>query len=235
VLTKIIKEVYYGKIIILMDKKGVLELKEYTLGKIVHLCEYYRNENMLESSFSNWNVRDMIGHINGWLKYSVDLVEKTKFKEPMKVFSYNETEISNKGFYENNKDKTLESTLYEFKKLLERYNNLLDLLNEEKSLKCIFLTGVSCEMWEYMTWDLGIHPIRHMLYHYLKNSDFIEFINEIENSRRYFLEYSENKLDEFNFDEFFENKMKKDEIFKKMKENSINNGFIEEIIKINME
>jgi hypothetical protein len=218
-----------------MDKKFVLELKEYILNKIVYFCEYYGTENILESSISNWNVRDVIGHINGWLKYSVDLVEKTKFKKPLKVFTQNETEISNIGFFENNKDKTLESTLDEFKKLLERYNNLLDLLNDGESLKCNFTTGVSCEIWEYMTWDLGIHPIRHILYHYLKNNDFNEFINEIENSKKYVLKYSENRLDEYNFNEYFENKMGKNEKFIKIKEKNINNEFIEEIIRINIE
>jgi hypothetical protein len=48
---------------------------------------------------------------------------------------------------------------------MEKYNNVLDLLNDEKLLKCNFSTGTSCEMWEYMTWDLGIHPIIHILYH----------------------------------------------------------------------
>ena len=218
-----------------MDKNNILELKEYLLNKIVHLCEYYRNENIFDSSFSDWNVRDVIGHINGWIKYSEDIVEKTKFKEPLKVFTYNETEINNKRFYENNKDKTLKSILGEFKIILEKYNNVLDLFNKDELLKCNFSTGTSCEMWEYMTWDLGIHPIRHILYHYLKNNDFNEFINEIENSKTYFLEYSENKLDEYNFNEFFENKMEKYERFKKLKENNINNKFIEKIIKINME
>jgi len=218
-----------------MDKNNILELKEYLLNKIVHLCEYYRNENIFDSSLSDWNVRDVIGHINGWIKYSEDIVEKTKFKEPLKVFTYNETEINNKRFYENNKDKTLKSILGEFKIILEKYNNVLDLFNKDELLKCNFSTGTSCEMWEYMTWDLGIHPIRHILYHYLKNNDFNEFINEIENSKTYFLEYSENKLDEYNFNEFFENKMEKYERFKKLKENNINNKFIEKIIKINME
>ena len=218
-----------------MDKKFILELKEYILNKIVRFCEYYRTKNILESSYSNWNVRDVIGHINGWLKYSVDLVEKTKFKEPLKVFSQNETEISNIGFYENNKDKTLENTLYEFKKLLERYNNLLILLDNKESLKCFFTEGFSCEIWEYMTWDLGIHPIRHILYHYLKNNDFNEFKNEIEDSKKYILIYSENRLDEYNFNEFFDNKMEKNETFEKMKENNTNNEFIRNIIKINID
>ncbi|MDR2597946.1 MAG: hypothetical protein LBC76_11590 [Treponema sp.] len=106
-----------------------------------------------------------MGHINGWIRYSEDIVDKTKFKEPLKVFTYNETEITNKRFYENNKDKTLKSILWEFNIIMEKYNNVLDLLNDEKLLKCNFSTGTSCEMWEYMTWDLGIHPIIHILYH----------------------------------------------------------------------
>jgi hypothetical protein len=36
-----------------MDKNNILELKEYILNKIVHLCEYYSNENIFDSSLSN--------------------------------------------------------------------------------------------------------------------------------------------------------------------------------------
>jgi hypothetical protein len=63
-------------------------------------------------------------------------------------------------------------------------------------------------------------------YHYLKNNDFNEFINKIENSKKYFLEYSENKLDEY-----FENRIKKNEKSNKLKENNINNKIIEKVIK----
>ncbi|MDR1029945.1 MAG: hypothetical protein LBL76_03625 [Treponema sp.] len=58
-----------------MDKRTIFELGDYISNKITYFYEYYKNENILETSFSNWNVRDVIGHINSWVKFSEDKLE----------------------------------------------------------------------------------------------------------------------------------------------------------------
>jgi hypothetical protein len=44
-------------------------MNEYILGKIVAFGEFYKLEDIHESSFSNWNARDVIGYINTWVDF----------------------------------------------------------------------------------------------------------------------------------------------------------------------
>ncbi|MDR1317307.1 MAG: hypothetical protein LBK13_10580, partial [Spirochaetales bacterium] len=66
-----------------MDKRTIFELGDYISNKIIYFCEYYKNENMLETGFSNWNARDVIGHINGWIKFSEGILEAIKSKRSL--------------------------------------------------------------------------------------------------------------------------------------------------------
>jgi len=217
-----------------MDKNDILELKEYILKKIKYFCEYYKNENIYEPNYDNWNARDTIGHINGWLKYSEDLVERIKLNKSIENVSHNEIEIVNKNIYEQYKNKSFETTLNEFKLLLVKYNDILDLYNNDDLKSNNFPTGFSFEMWKYMVLDLGTHPIMHLLYYYLKNNDFNEFVNEIEDSKKYFFAFSDNKYSEYNFSNFFKSKEEKCEKLNNLMENYKNNEIIKEIIKINI-
>jgi hypothetical protein len=85
-----------------------------------------------------------------------------------------------------------------------------------------------------MTMDVYIHPMMHILYHYIKRENYNEFIKEIENTKEVFMEYS-NNIKEYYFGDLFENKEEKDKRFNELKKIIKNKGnkFIEEIIKIN--
>jgi len=216
-----------------MDKKTVLELNDYILNKIMNFGEYYKNENVFETSFANWNARDVIAHINSWLKFSEDKLESIKLKKSFEDVSHVDIEIFNKNNYEINKNKSLKNVLDDSVTLLEKYKHILDLFNEDELLSNKFPTGFSFQLWKYMAMDLGIHPLMHILYYYLKKYDYNEFVNEIISSKKYFMEYSGNNMDEYNFNDFFENKREKVERFKKLMEIN-NNEIIKEIININL-
>jgi hypothetical protein len=219
-----------------MDKNTVLELSNYTYNKLMDFSKYYRNENLLETSFSNWNVRDVIGHINSWIKFSEDKLESIKTERSFEAVSHVDIEKFNKNNYKKNKARSLENILNETKIIFENYKNILNLFNEEELLSKEFPTGFSFELWKYMVMDVYIHPIMHILYHYLKREDYNEFIKEIESSKKTFMEYS-NNIKEYYFGDLFENKGEKEKRFNKL-ENIIKNEknkFIEEIIRINME
>ena len=215
-----------------MNKKNILELREYILNKILNFCKYYENENILETDFLSWNIRDVVGHINSWIKYSVDKLEAIKIN---KSFEYNNVDINifNKNNYENYRDKSLEYVLNESKIVLEKYKNILDLYNEEELLSKEFPTGFSFCLWKYMAMDLGIHPLMHILHYYLKRSDYHEFIKEIENSNKYFMEYSDKNINEYNFNDYFGNIDEKRKAFKEL-EKINGNLFIGEIIRVNL-
>ena len=214
-----------------MDKKGIFELKDYILNKILYFCEYYSNENISASNYLNWNVRDVIGHINGWIKFSGDKLESIKLNKSFEDVS--NIDSFNKINYENNKNKSLENIINESKIILEKYNGIIDLYNENELLSNDFPTGFSFALWKYMAMDLGIHPIMHILQYYLKKMNYKEFKNEIENSKKYFMEYSGNNILEYNFNEYFENKDEKINRFNEL--NKVNdNEYIKKIIKINI-
>ena len=220
-----------------MDKQTISELREYILNEIMEFGEYYKNENILETSFSNWNVRDVIGHINCWIKFSEDKLESIKLKQSFDDVSHVDIEKFNKTNYEKYKDVSLKNVINETRITLEQYKNILKLFNEEELLSKKFPTGFSFELWKYMAMDLGIHPIMHILYQYLKRRDYSNFINGIERSKKYFMEFSNNNMGEYNFNDLFENKEEKEKRFEELKERikDRNNVFVEEIIKINTE
>jgi hypothetical protein len=212
-----------------MDKKAILELRNYILNKIEDFSEYYKNKNIHITSFSNWNARDVIGHINSWIKFSEDKLEAIKLKKSFEDVNHVDIEKLNKINYENNRNKSLETVANESKTILEKYENILGLFDEEELLSNKFPTGFSFELWKYMAMDLGIHPLMHMLYHHVKSKNYHEFIKEIEKSREYFIEYSGNNIKEYNFTGLFENEEEKEERFKELKEIGKGNKLIEEI------
>jgi hypothetical protein len=220
-----------------MDKKIILELRDYILNKIIGFSEFYKNEDTLKTDFSDWNVRDVIGHINCWIKFSEDKLESIKLKRSFDDVSRVDIEKFNKTNYEKYKNVSLENVINETRITLEQYKKILDLFNEEELLSNKFPTGFSFELWKYMAMDLGIHPIMHILYQYLKRKDYNNFIDEIEGSKKYFMEYSKNNIREYDFRDLFENKEEKEERFKELTEKikDKNNKLVEEIIKINME
>jgi len=218
-----------------MDKKTILGLRDYILKKIIGFCEYYKNEDISETNFSNWNVRDVIGHINSWIKFSIGKLESIKLKKSFNDVEHIDIEKFNEMNYNMNKNKSLDSVLNESKISLQEYKKVLDLFNEEELLSRNFPTGFSFWLWKYMAMDLGIHPIMHILHYYLKKMDYNEFIDEIKDSRDYFMEYSGNNINEYIFTEFFENKEEKMNRFLELEKVSQNNKMIQEIIKINIE
>ena len=221
-----------------MDKKKILKFKDYMFNKIVNFGEYYKNENIDETSYSEWNARDVIGHINSWIKFSEDKLEAIKLKKSFEDIK-NEFDVErlNKTNYEKNKNKPLEMVINESKIILEKYEGVLNLFEESELLSDKLPIGFSCTLWKYMAMDLGIHPLQHILYQYLKKRDYKEFIKEIENSKKYFMEYSDNNIKEYNFNGLYENKEEKEKRFNELKEEikDKNNELVEKIIKINME
>jgi hypothetical protein len=218
-----------------MDKRTIFELRDYISNKIIYFCEYYKNENILETSFSNWNVRDIIGHINSWIKFSEDKLESMKTNAAFEDVSHIDIEKINKTNYEKYKSKTLNDVVNESKTILERYKNVLDLFSEEELLSDKFPTGFSWALWKYMAMDLSIHPLMHIMYQYIKRVDYNEFIKEVENSKKYFMEYSGNNIKEYYFADLFTNKEEREKRFKELKGIVKNNKLIEEIIKIHLE
>jgi hypothetical protein len=218
-----------------MDKRTIFELGDYIFNELTYFYEYYKNENIFETSFSNWNVRDVIGHINSWIKFSEDKLESIKLKRSFEDVSHVDIEKFNKTNYEKYKNETLENVVNESRIILGKYKNILNLFDEEELPSNKFPTGFAFALWKYMAMDLCIHPLMHIMYQYIKRRDYNEFVKEIESSKKYFEEYSENNIKEYYFGDLFDDNEEKEKQFKELKEIEKDNKLIEEIIKINME
>jgi hypothetical protein len=83
-----------------------------------------------------------------------------------------------------------------------------------------------------MALDLFIHPINHILYQYIKTSDYDKFINTVDDSKK----YSNNNTEIYNFGDLFEQKEEKDKCLNELldKIKNTDNKFVEEIIRTNM-
>jgi hypothetical protein len=93
----------------------------------------------------------------------------------------------------------------------------------------------SSELWEYIVMNVFIHPLLHILHHFLKRKDYDEFIKEIRISKKYFMEYSKNNVNIYFFGNLFENKDEMNERFIELRDLIKNkDNEIEEIIRINI-
>jgi hypothetical protein len=214
------------------NKKYITELRKYTLDKIIELSEFYGNNNILETSYSNWNVRDVIAHINCWVKFFGDKLESFKTRQIFEDVAHNGIEKLNRLYYEKNINKSLDDVVNESKIIFDNYKNVLDLYTESELLSKEYQTGFPCTLWEYMVLDLFIHPINHILYQYIKTKDYDKFINTIDDSKK----CSNNNIGIYNFSNLFEQKEEKYKYLNKLldKIENTNNKFVEEIIRINM-
>ena len=225
-----------------MNKEYILKLEQYTISRIIEFGEKYKNENIIETSYINWNARDVIGHINCWVDYYKNKLVSIKTNKLFKDIEHNDIEIFNKANYEKYKIKTLFENINEAKILFKDYENVINLYSEDELLSKEFPIEIiddvysssefSCALWEYIALDLFIHPINHIFYQYIKNNNYNEFINEIEKSKN----YSNNNIKIYKLSNLFENKEIKEKHFTALLNiiKNKNNKFIEEIIKINM-
>ena len=213
-----------------MNKEFISKLRQYTLNRIIDFSEYYKNDNIVETSYANWNVRDVVGHINNWVKFSADKLESIKTNKIFKDIEHKNIDEFNKLNYEKYKSKSLDNVIDESKIFFQDYENVLILFTDDELLSKEYPTGFPCALWEYMALDLFIHPINHILYQYIKRKDYNKFINEIEKSK----EYSNNNVAIYNFGNLFEQKEEKERHFNELMNTIKNNKFIGEIIKVNM-
>jgi hypothetical protein len=218
-----------------MNKNTILELSIYTEKKIIDFSEYYNNENVSETSFSDWNVRDVIGHINSWILFSKEKMEFMESRRSLNADFNVDIVDFNKKNYEENKNKPLKSILHETKIIFIEYRQTVFTFGEQELWGEKFPTDLEFKLfWELIGKDTFIHPIMHILYQYLKRKDYNEFIKEIESSKEYFMEYSRNSIDVYFFADLFDDTVKKEKRFEELKEFGNGNEMIEKIIKRNM-
>jgi hypothetical protein len=217
-----------------MNKQTLLEMNEYILGKIVAFGEFYKTEDIHESSFSNWNARDVIGHINTWVDFMNKKIESFKKDNLFKDKEKFEVAEYNKESFIKNKNKDIKNIIQESREIYGNFGYCLELFTEDELFSTKFETGFDVVLWRYISMDLITHPINHMLYQYLKRKNYKEFIFEAEEVYKYRAEYSDDNDTIYYFRDLFENEEEKGKFFMEISEKFNENKIVEEIIKINM-
>lgn len=216
-----------------MDKSALLEMNRYILGKIVSFGNFYKLEDTNESSFSNWNARDVIAHLNTWFDFLNQKLESFKRDNSFEDLKKSEIEQYNIKNYEKNKKKDILEVMDESKKILGCFKNSLELFTEDELMSKEFPTGFDVVLWRYVSMDLITHPVNHILYQYLKKRNYREFIFEAKEFYKYCNDHSDDYDTIYYFKDLFESKEQEERSLMELSKEYNHEEIIKEILDIN--
>ena len=188
--------------------------------------------NTLKSSYSDWTSKDVLAHINEWIKYSANKLYCIKSNKVLaELGDYHEF---NKLTYERTNSIKSNDIIMEISKSISQYKKIVQMYNDKDLLSKDFPTGFSFELWRYMIMDGSIHPNLHLMFHYLKNGQYKELIEIIDNTKIVFLHFSGNDMNVYDFSDFVEEKSAFFIRLRELKIFSQNDSFISQIVNLNI-
>ena len=214
-----------------MEKQKVITLCNDTQNFVEKFYTYYVEEK-IESTFTDWNARDVLGHILFWIDHCGNKIYHIK---KGLQFEMVDAYKANNENYEKNKTVNIEKIFDNINNVIFNCINVIDIYTENELLDKTLPTGFNFEMWRYIVMDMYIHPIKHLLHYYLKTENHSEFIHTITISFDNFMKFSNENMNVYDFNEFFEDYNIKEVQFAKLKNFNKNNEIIEKIIERNIE
>jgi hypothetical protein len=222
-----------------MDRKEkIIRLIDFSGGRLIELYKKFKDESARESTYEEWNVRDILGHINFWWDYSLlklnSMIKKELFDE-IKNF-----EKKNREIYNDVKNIPIETIVDNLKNIylpvVWGHRGLICRLTKKQLQSKDYPTGFPFELWRYVVREFFIHPYMHICYYYLRKglcNSFTEIVTSAESS---FLEYSNGDMSVFSFENYYTDGLIKNNDFKRLKEynKNIDNSVLEKIIGINL-
>ena len=163
-----------------MNRNELLDMVENGTSIVRSFLIDSNDSEHVVSSFENWNDNDVVGHIIGWMSYSIDKLSCIKrgteqSDEYAQVTSLNEI---NTILYNKMKGKNKEEIESKYINAIGSYIKVIALYSNNDINLDSFDTGFEMELWRYMLLDTVIHPVQHVLYQYLKKNKY-EMINDI--------------------------------------------------------
>jgi hypothetical protein len=158
------------------------------------------------SSYEDWNDRDVVGHIIGWMEYSIDKLTSLKLgtKQSEEYAQVSGLDEINRILYEKSKVKSKDEIETGYLAAIAGYIKVVSLYSNDDVNLDTFDTGFKMELWRYMIMDTVIHPVQHVLYQRLKKNEYGKMVDIIVASDATFEKYSEGKkacrLTEFEID-----------------------------------
>jgi hypothetical protein len=160
----------------------------------------------LASSYEDWNSRDVVGHIVGWMNYSSDKLSCIKHgrKQNEKYTGITSLDEINRILYNQAATKTAQDLESDYLSALGDYIKAISLFSDSEIGLSTFDTGFKMELWRYMVMDTVIHPTQHILYQLLKRGQYGKVFELIITSEGVFERYSAGRkayqLQEFQID-----------------------------------
>jgi hypothetical protein len=186
------------------------------------------------SSFDNWNDNDAVGHIIGWMNYSIDKLTCLKLgtKQSEEYAQVTSLTKINTILFNKMKDKGTEAIESEYINSLGSYIKVVALYTNSDINLDTFDTGFKMDLWRYMLMDTVIHPVQHVLYQYLKNDQREKLVDTLLNTKEIFARYAPGmdgyQLSEFELDrEEYRNKL--NELSRKFSDNKD----VQEFVRVN--
>ena len=198
------------------------------------LCDSDESSNH-SSSFENWNNHDVVGHIIGWMSYSIDKLSCIKLGTKQSDEYAHVTSLTeiNTILYNKMKGKSKEEIESQYINAIGSYIKVIALYSNNDINLDTFDTGFKMELWRYMLLDTVIHPVQHVIYQCLKNNEY-ENINSIILKITVIFDQYSSQNDGYKLQEF---EIEREEYQKKLKELEIKyskNEHIKAFVQMNI-
>jgi hypothetical protein len=185
-----------------MNRKELIDMIENGTS-IVRNFIIENDASFHSGSFENWNDGDTIGHIVGWMNYSIDKLSSIKRGTELsdEYSQISDLDDINKKMYDKSKGKSREELETDYINCLGSYIKMVSLFSNNEMDLNTFDTGFKMELWRYMIMDTVIHPVQHIIFQNLKKDQYDKIVEVITMSKVIFEKYSAGneayKLSEF--------------------------------------
>ncbi len=133
------------------------------------------------SSWEDWNLRDVFGHLSAWMEFATAKVGAIADRRPFD--EVDDIWVFNHGAY----DRNTKLTLTQARKTLTHDLDAIDAAARRFSVAELDLdtwpTGFAMSLARYLVMDAFVHPLQHILYHALKTGRDETFLRTLEDAR----------------------------------------------------
>ncbi len=154
-----------------------------THKNVLEFITICKSENLYDSSYEDWNYKDVITHLTRWISFSANKLESIKNQIPFK--DVDDFRKANREWYAVDNDKELKIVESGFENAIEKYKAVIATYSKEDLIKNDLPLGFKMDLWRYMIMDGSTHPNGHLLYHYLKRRKYLNFIKVLRRDGRY--------------------------------------------------
>jgi len=174
-----------------------------TQKNVLDFMTICKSENLKNSSYEDWSYKDVIAHLTRWISFSADKLESIKNQIPFK--DIDDFRKANREWYSVDYDKELKIVESGFENAIKKYKAVIATYSKEELIKDDLPLGFKIDLWRYMIMDGSTHPSGHLLYHYLKRRNYLNFIKVIEETEDIFSLFSKGNSKVYSFAEYEDN------------------------------